>query len=109
MKRILAVLMMAGLVISFAGTSFAAQKKSAVTGLNIKGVVVSTDTAANTLIVKHAKTKFVVAVNHKTVIRSGKKAETLADIKSGETVNVRYTKTHGKYIAKYISMLSLKK
>jgi ribosomal protein S1 len=46
----------------------------------------------------------VVTVNDKTKIMMGKEKKTLADLKAGDKVKVRYTEVDGKNMAKSVAI-----
>lgn len=125
MKKILALIVSVLFVVSFAGFSFAVEKpattqaeKKAETAKpgeaakpgpaarvkQISGEVKAVDAQANTLTVKGKKAEVTVTCNDKTKIMMGKEKKTLADVKVGDKVIVKYTESEGKNIAKSVAI-----
>lgn len=127
MKKVLALVVSILFVVSFAGLSFAVEKPAATTApaekkvetekaatttapapaakvKQITGEVKAVDTKANTLTVKGKKAEVTVTCNEKTKIMMGKEKKTLADVKVGDKVVVKYTESEGKNIAKSIAI-----
>lgn len=126
MKKVLALVISILFVVSFAGLSFAVEKPAATTAPAVKkvetekaatttpvpaakvkqitGEVKAVDTTANTLTVKGKKAEVTVTCNEKTKIMMGKEKKTLADVKVGDKVVVKYTESEGKNIAKSIAI-----
>ena len=68
----------------------------------VTGEVTAVDSTAGTITVKGRKGEVPLDTNEKTVIKKGKTKMTLADIKAGDRVTVRYSESNGKNIAKSI-------
>lgn len=115
MKKLVAFIMATIFTISFVALSFAEEQKST-TPVSIErpkvkqitGEVTSVDTKAMTVTVvkkMRDKVKEVVAnVTDKTKIMMGKENKTLADLKVGDNVTMKYTESEGKNIAKSIAI-----
>ena len=77
----------------------------------VRGEVTAVEPAANppTLVMKtmEGKQELTVGVDvtNKTTIREGKAQKTLADIKAGDRVWMRYERTDGNFVADYIRIL----
>ncbi len=78
-------------VLCFAGISFAAEK-----AMHVTGQVTAVDTAAKTLTVKGTSGEVALMVGDTTKFGKGK---SLADLKVGDTVTVRYVEKDGKMMA----------
>lgn len=102
MKKTIAVLLSLVFVFALTGISFAAEKKEA--AKHIKGEVAAVDATAKMVTVKAGKHDVVVSVNDMTKISMGKEAKTLADVKAGEMVSVKYTEAGGKNTAESIDI-----
>ncbi len=76
---------------------------------HIRGEVTAVEPAANTMVVKAPEGKkeltVGVDVSDKTVIREGKTAKTLADIKVGDKVWMKYERVNDKLVANFIRIL----
>ncbi len=102
MKKILSSLMALGMVLAFGTAAFAAEpakaaeptkeeKKAPEKVMQATGEVAAVDTKANTITVKSAKKGEVVCdVTADTKISAGKDVKTLADVKVGDKVTVKY-------------------
>jgi 5'-3' exonuclease len=102
MKKALTVIISFLFVLSLAGFGFAA-KDAPVKVKSITGKVTAVDATAGTLTVKSAKQEVLLSTNDKTSIKIGKENKTLADIKSGNEVKVKYTEVDGKNVAESIA------
>jgi hypothetical protein len=75
----------------------------------IRGEVTAVEPGANTMVVKAPEGKkeltVGVDVSDKTVIREGKAAKTLADIKVGDKVWMKYERANDKLVADFIRIL----
>lgn len=110
----------AGLPLASADTSKMTEgtKASAVQGekkaeyRRVRGEVTAVEPGAKTLVVKAMEGKKAldvgVDVTDKTIIREGKTAKTLGDIKVGDHVWMRYEKTNDRLVAKFIRILPAK-
>lgn len=125
MKKLVIFLLSIALIVTFAGLSMAQEKKPAEPAkkaesakkaekekpakvLRITGEVKAVDAAAKTItIVKKVKDKMVetvVTVDDKTAITLGKEKKTLADVKAGDKVTVKYTVVDKKNVAKSVAI-----
>lgn len=102
MKKAIAVVFSLMFVLTLTVASFAADKKDAVK--HVMGEVTAVDSNAKSLTVKSKKVDVVISVDDKTKIMAGKDKKTLADVKAGDRVAVRYTEADGKNTAKSISI-----
>jgi Cu/Ag efflux protein CusF len=107
MKKATATILSLMLVFVMTSISFAAEKKAA--AKHTVGNVAAVDETAKTITVKGKKHEVMVSVNDKTKIMAGKDAKTLADVKTGETVSVKYKEENGKNIAESVDIHSGKK
>jgi Cu/Ag efflux protein CusF len=99
MKKIIAIVVALIFVLAFTAASFAAAKIHSVTG-----EVTAVDAAAKTVTLKAKKGEVVISVGEKTSIKEGKEKKSLADVKAGDKVTVRYTEADGKMTAKSIAI-----
>jgi ribosomal protein S1 len=99
MKKITAIVVALIFVLAFTAASFAAAKVHSVTG-----EVTAVDAAAKTVTLKAKKGEVVISVVEKTSIKEGKEKKSLADVKAGDKVTVKYTETDGKMTAKSIAI-----
>lgn len=123
MKRALAVIFASLFVFLLASLSFASEKettlvkgeekKAAAKAKQITGEVKEVDTKTMTLSVfKKIKGNTQVtmfSVNDKTKIMLDNETKSLADIKVGDKVKVKYTNADGKNIAKSVAVKSAEK
>lgn len=70
----------------------------------ITGDVTAVDTTAKTVTVKGKKAEVVVATDEKTVINIDTDKKSLADVKVGDKVTIKYTEVNGKNVAKSITV-----
>ena len=119
MKKVIALIVSLLFVLSVAGLSFAEEKKEAApapakqekkmdekkhakkAGLYVHGEVTAVDAAANTLTVKGKKGEVSLTIDEKTKFHKG---TTLADVKVGDKLAVKYAEADGKMVAKSIMM-----
>ncbi len=119
MKKMIALIVSCLFVLAVAGLSFAQEKKEAApapakaekttvekkharkSGHYVHGEVTAVDAAANTLTVKGKKGEVSFSIDDKTRFHKGK---TLADVKVGDKLTVKYTETDGKKVATSVSM-----
>lgn len=73
--------------------------------IQVTGEVAAVDAKANTVTVKGQKGDVTVSVNDKTKILADKDNKTLADVKTGNKVTVKYVEAEGKKVATKISIL----
>ena len=92
-----------------ASKSAAAPEASKATVHRVRGEVTAVDSNAKTMAVKWSRRKREKNVNvhvpDKASIREGKATKTLADIKVGDRVWMRYEQTNGKDVAEAIHIL----
>jgi ribosomal protein S1 len=91
--------------------SAAAEKKSAdaakkAVKKQVTGDVTAVDAKANTLTVKGKKGDVMVSTDDKTKVMAGKDAKTLADVKVGDKVTVKYTEADGKNVAAKVAIMA---
>jgi Cu/Ag efflux protein CusF len=99
MKKIIAIAVALIFVLAFTAASFAAAKVHSVTG-----EVTAVDAAAKTITLKAKKGEVVISVVEKTSIKEGKEKKSLADVKAGDKVTVKYTEADGKMSAKGVEI-----
>jgi hypothetical protein len=71
---------------------------------HIAGEVTAIDAMAGTLKVKNKKQELSLSTDNKTIIRMGKEKKTLADLKAGNKVIVKYEDVKGVNLAKSIAI-----
>ncbi len=116
MKKAIAIIVAVLFVFAITSVSFAAEGKKAEETKTaekpkvkqVTGEVKAVDTKAKTVTVtKKMKDKAVdtvVTVDDKTKIMLDKEKKTLADVKMGDKVKVKYTEVDGKNVAKSIAI-----
>jgi len=122
MKRILSVVLSLIFVFAVTSMAFAAETKDAAAApaveqketaapakeaakrVQVTGEITALDAAAKTFTVKGRKGDVALSIDDKTKIKAGKEAKTLADLKAGDKVTVKYTETDGKNMAKSIEI-----
>ena len=115
MKKAIAIIVSVLFVLSVAGLSFAAdkaapaaapaekaEKKAPAKVKQVTGEVAAVDAKANTLTVKGKKGDVMVNTDDKTSVKVGKEKKSLADVKMGDKVTVKYAEMDGKNVAKSI-------
>jgi Cu/Ag efflux protein CusF len=106
MKKTIAVVLSLIFVLAVTSITFAAEKKAAnatkATEKLVKGDISAVDANAMTITVKGKKGDVTVTVDDKTDIKAGKDKKTIADLKAGEKVRIRYHEVDGKNIAKSV-------
>lgn len=81
------------------------EKKAVEKVMQAKGEVTAVDAKANTLALKTAKKgDITLDVTAETKITSGKEVKSLADVKVGDKVNVKYVSKEGKNISTSIAL-----
>ena len=80
------------------------EKKAPVKVKQVTGAVAAVDAKAKTVTVKAKKGDVTAMVDDKTKIMMGKDVKTLADVKAGDKVTVKYSETDGKMTAKSIAI-----
>jgi Cu/Ag efflux protein CusF len=138
MKKTIAIIVSLIFVLSFAGLSFAtdkpaaekkaepvkaapaaaekkaepvkAEKKAApVKVKQVTGDVSAVDAKAKTITVKGKKGDTVVTCDDKTKIMMGKDVKTIADVKVGDKVTVKFSEADGKMTAKSVAIKAAEK
>ena len=122
MKKAIAIVVSLMFVLAFTAVSFAAEKAAGGYGApaaapaaekapakkvekkQVTGEVKAVDAKANTLTVTKKKEEVTVTVDDKTKIMAGKDKKTLADVKVGDKVTVKYTVADGKNTAKRVDI-----
>lgn len=126
MKKAIAIVISLMFVFALTSVSFAAAKKEAAAAdkkeapakeekkaekkaaaKQITGEVTAVDAKANTITVKSKKAEVTVTVDDKTKFMP--KGKTMADVKAGEKVMVKYTEAEGKNTAKSVKIEAAKK
>ncbi len=122
MKKAIAIIVAVLFVFALTSISFAAEKKvtpapaekkeaaptkteektSPEKVMSVTGNVVAVDAKAMTLTVKGKKGDVALSTNDKTTVKMGKDKKTLADVKVGDKVKVKYTEVDGKNVAKSV-------
>lgn len=82
----------------------AVEKKAPAKVKMVTGDVAAVDAKAKTITVKGKKGDITAMVDDKTKIMMGKDVKTLADVKAGDKVTVKYSETDGKMTAKSIAI-----
>ncbi|MBI4653977.1 MAG: hypothetical protein HY752_03165 [Nitrospirae bacterium] len=128
MNKVIAIIVSLLFVFSVAGLSFAVEQKAAPAPAEKKeaapakaeekkapakvqqvtGEVTAVDVKANTLAVKGKKGDVMFSVDDKTTVTVGKEKKTLADVKVGAKVTVKYVEMDGKNVAKSIAIAEAK-
>jgi len=114
-KKVLALIISVLFVFAVTTLSFAAEEKKAAPATmeekkapakvkQVTGDVAAVDAKAKTITVKGKKGDVTAMVDDKTKIMMGKDMKTLADIKAGDKVKVKYSDTDGKMMAKSIAI-----
>jgi len=125
MKKAIAIVISLMFVFTLTAVSFAAEKAAApaekkeaaapaekkaekkVAHKQVTGEVTAVDAKANTITVKGKKAEVTVNVDDKT--KFAPKGKTIADVKAGEKVMVKYTEAEGKNTAKSVKIEGAKK
>jgi Cu/Ag efflux protein CusF len=116
MRKSITVLIAFVLIFGLSAVSFAAEKTAApaekpATSMEavkkINGHIGTIDMKAGTLTVKEKKAELTVVVDSETKILAGHSKKTLADLKSGEKIRVKYEIVDGKNIAKRIDVITV--
>ena len=119
MKKTIAIVLSLVLMFAFTAVTFAAEKaapaapaekaapakaekKAPAKVKQVSGEVAAVDAKANTLTVKGKKGDVMVNADDKTSVKVGKEKKSLADVKAGDKVTVKYAETDGKNVAKSI-------
>lgn len=117
-KKVIALLVAMLFALSVVGLAIAAEKKEAapaekkeaapaqekapVKVKQVTGEVTAIDAAAKTLTVKGKAGEVALTADDKTTVKIGKEKKTLADVKVGDKVTVKYAEMDGKNVAKSI-------
>lgn len=114
MKKALALIISVLFVFAVASMSFAAEEKKAETVpmekkspakvKQVTGEVTAVDAKAKTVTVKGKKGDVTAMIDDKTKIMMGKDTKTLADVKAGDKVTLKYSEADGKMMAKSIAV-----
>ena len=96
MKKALAIIVSLVFVLSVAGLSFAKEKRHATKAMHVTGEVTAVDAAANTLTIEGKKGEVMLTITDKTKFAKGK---TLADVKVGDKLTVKYSEKDGNMMA----------
>ncbi len=114
MKKALALIISVLFVFAVASMSFAAEEKKAETApmekkspakvKQVTGEVTAVDAKAKTVTVKGKKGDVTAMIDDKTKIMMGKDTKTLADVKAGDKVTLKYSEADGKMMAKSIAV-----
>jgi hypothetical protein len=96
MKKALVIIISVLIVLSVARFSFAEEKKHSTKAMLVSGEVTAVDAAAHTLTIKGKKGEVVLNTTDKTKFTEGK---TLADVKVGDKLSVKYSEKDGKMMA----------
>jgi len=99
MKKSLFLLLAMFALAVFVSTGFTVEKKAVEKIYTMKGKVASVDTAAGTLTLPGKKGDIVFATDANTQVKIGKEAKSLADIKAGDVVTIKYKNADGKKLA----------
>jgi hypothetical protein len=119
-KKTIVIIVAVLFTFALASVSFAVEKKAEIAKPSempkvnhVIGKVKTVDTAAQTLTiakkVNGKEQETVIAVDKETSITMGKEKKTLADLKVGNNVVVKYTEVEGKNVAKIIAIKPVKK
>ena len=118
MKKTIAIVLSLVLMFAFTAVTFAAEKAAApaekkeaapakkAAKKQVTGEVTAVDAKANTLTVKGKKGDVMVSTDDKTTIMAGKDKKTLADVKAGDKVTVKYTEAEGKNTATKVEIMA---
>ncbi|MDH4230786.1 MAG: hypothetical protein OEW04_02020 [Nitrospirota bacterium] len=126
MKKTIAIVLSLVLMFAFTAVTFATEKAAApvekkettpaekkeaapekkAAKKQVTGEVTAIDAKANTLTVKGKKGDVTVSTTDKTKVVAGKDAKTLADVKTGDKVTVKYTEAEGKNVATKIAIMA---
>jgi ribosomal protein S1 len=101
MKKAIAIVLSLILMFAFTAVTFAAEKAKAKSA-QVTGEVTAVDAKANTITVKGKKGEVTISVDEKTKMMP--KGKTLADVKAGDKVTVKYSEAEGKNTAKSVEM-----
>ena len=104
MKKTIAIVLSLVLMFAFTAVTFAAEKAKKAAKKQVTGEVTAVDAKANTLTVKGKSGDVTVSTDDKTKITAGKDKKTLADVKVGDKVEVKYTEADGKNTASHVSI-----
>lgn len=118
MKKTIAVVLSLMFILAVTSVTFAAEKAAApapapekkteatkatkVTEKHVTGDITAVDAKAMTITVKGKKGDVTVTVDDKTDIKVGKDKKSIADLKAGEKVRIKYHEADGKNTAKSV-------
>ena len=125
MKKTIAIVLSLVLMFAFTAVTFATEKAAApaekkeaapakkeaapakkAAKKEVTGEVTAVDAKANTLTVKGKKGDVTVSTDDKTTVVAGKDKKTLADVKAGDKVKVKYTEAEGKNTATKVEIMA---
>ncbi|HCC68292.1 MAG TPA: hypothetical protein DEP99_00160 [Nitrospiraceae bacterium] len=115
MKKAIALVVSLILVVAFGTVVMAqqekapAEKKAPAKARQVTGEVIAIDAKANTVTVRGRKGDVVISVDDKTRIALDKEKKTIADIKAGDRIRVRFTEVDKKNVARSIVIVAQKK
>lgn len=113
MKRALVIIVSLLFFLSFIGLTFIAEGGMGMQSWEqvqreiikrVTGEVTAVDLKAQIITVKSGKGDVTVTCDDNTVVKMGNESKTLADIKVGDKVAVKYTRVDGKNIAKSVTI-----
>jgi Cu/Ag efflux protein CusF len=100
MKKSLVLMMSVVAVVALVSAGFSATQKSAVQKvLVMKGKVSAVDNTVGTVTLAGKKGDVVFTTDTNTQVTMGKEAKTLADVKAGDVVTIKYKNVDGKKLA----------
>lgn len=74
---------------------------------SVSGQVIAVDAQAQTVTVKSKQAEVKVSFNDTTAIMANKEKKTLADIKTGDMLRVRYAEVDGKNVAARVKIMKV--
>lgn len=74
---------------------------------SVSGKVIAVDAQAQTVTVKSKQAEVIVSLNNTTAIMANKEKKTLADIKAGDMLRVRYAEVDGKNVAARVKIMKV--
>ncbi|MDP3029352.1 MAG: hypothetical protein Q8O04_07635 [Deltaproteobacteria bacterium] len=101
-KKALLIVLATLLAITVVGLAVAKDIKDIKIKKLITGEVVTVDTAANSLTLKGKRAEVVIHTNEDTVVQVAKEKKSLADVKVGAKIAVRYSEIDGENLAESI-------
>jgi Cu/Ag efflux protein CusF len=113
MKKAIAIIVSVLFVFALTSLSFAAEKaapakmeekKAPAKIKQVTGEVTAVDAKAKTVTVKGKKGDVTVSTDDKTKVTMGKEMKSVADVKVGDKVIVKYSEADGKNVAKSVAI-----